>query len=93
MSWKEDIQKGLDDEKQHREYLELIINQLHQRLFYTELALKSVLKIITIKQKFVTPKEYTTITQQVYKEMEEEAKKRAEEEALEKAKGNDKDDN
>lgn len=80
--WKEDMEKKLKAEQDLRKYQDLLIKQLNERMFYTELAVKAVIRILTIDKKFVSPKEYTTICDKVYAEMEEQAKKLQAEAAL-----------
>lgn len=82
MGWKEDIEKNLADEQNLRKYNDLLLKQVNERLFYSELALKALIRIVTIDKKFVSPKEYTTICDKVYADMEEESKKAQAEAAL-----------
>ena len=84
MAWKDDMVKRIDDQTKMMEYQDLLIQQMHERLFYAELALKAIIKIITVDQKFLSPKEYTNVVDKVYKELSEEMKKRQAEEALAK---------
>lgn len=84
MAWKDDITKKIEDNKKLIEYQDMLIQQMHERVFYAELALKAIIKIITVDQKFLSPKEYTTVVDKVYKELSEEMKRRQAEEALAK---------
>jgi len=84
MSWKDEMGKEMEERKKYDQYFEKIINDLNERMFFDELAIRAIIKIITIDQKFVSPKQYTTVVDQVYKELTEEMKKRQMEAALKK---------
>jgi hypothetical protein len=82
MSWKDEVKTEIDDQKKYIKYIEDLLKDVNQRMFFDELAIRALIKIITIDQKFVSPKQYTTIIDQVYSELMEEHKKRQIEAAL-----------